>query len=1358
MATFNIKVRLDTSGVRQEIRGVQDALNSVEQRSARNTRRAATSLNSATTAFTKFGNAARQRSGMAVTALRGIVKRLEQIDRLITRVSPRFNNLLNAGGSTGRGASHLQQLTQAFSGLSKATAAAERRITRLERQMGKSREQAIKSSQSIRMLNQRVRQMGTTAARSGATTERALRRVQRRTEATQLSASRLATTIRLLFGSFAGGLGVVSTGRLLAGFEQSLSSVLAITKATELQMVRLREEAKRLGATTRFTAEQAAQGMVFLARSGLDAEEALAAIEPTLRLAQAGAIDLARAAEISTNIMVAFGLSVSDLPRVIDVMAATATSANTDIAQLGEAMKFVGPVARALGVDVETSSAAIAVLSNAGLQASLAGTGLRQVLLKLVRQTGPASKTLASLGLTARDVDVRFHGLIGVLENFAKVNITAGEAAQFFENRGGTAFLALLNGLPALKLYVEALRRAEGASREMARIMDDNLNGAFLRLKSAAQAVVLELGDAGATAGLRDLVENVAEGFRALARHADTVLDILKIVAAFLATRFAGSLLKGITLVGRFLTGLGRIHPVARIASAVAAATTGVIAFADEIVIARKEIAGLGEVEITLADRFAPVWERVKDLAKDAFDFIIKEAKALDERLVRVFAPRYAVPSDLLDREAAYQRFVGLTTRTRTGEGQPALVRHLADAGPTGNVGGAGLNRLISQSGRRSVSTTQRIGSLTDLVLASIDVTPEAQQRAINRRLNEISLRDAQKFLEFRDRRLAAIKAEAEAVKELFGVNSRYNQQQLQTIASLVQENKLLQTRTNLRRGQARLNAALAQAGLDADDVRSSFEQLRVETNRVRNGWRGAFSELEKAQNTITESNYNNLVSIEREIALQEHIRTGIDVRKAWQDVLLEGQKIGLKGIALSRIEAEQIANRIGLAEEARDAFIALYSIELESNRLKSQEQEVYDHIRGPQELYNQRLAAADRLLAQGRITRDEYVTFLEDLVEQLRRADPEYRAMQAEIKALDRLFEQITNANREKRIDRLRTLFEQGRISLDLYNEELLKLEQRTNDATARQNKFGESLSESRDILREMANEILLQSPLETLAGINAPLSTGLTGEFGRSGSGAGFGTGFQERIAQDLESLRSFAVEAGDIFAGIALNLGNTIGRQIQQLLIGATTLGEAFLNIANTIVNQLINAFVQLGIRMLLNALLGQKILAVTSAAAKAQAAAMTAIWYPPALLSAIATGGGSVATGTTALNTAIAAGTVLNTAASAAGGALGGGAGGSAFAFQNGGLVRGPGGPRDDRILARISNGEFVVNARATRENRQDLEDINAGRGRQPTIGSVNINVSGVTDADSFRRSERQITDRTARNLARALERG
>ena len=347
------------------------------------------------------------------------------------------------------------------------------------------------------------------------------------------SANRAANEMKTALAGILSAQALSQGVRIMADFGQAMSTVAAITNATGSQFDALEAKARELGATTRFSATQAAEGMLFLARAGFDTDQVLASIEGTLQLAQAGALDLGRAADIASNILTGFRLEIDETQRVVDVLALAANSANTDVNQLGEAMKFVAPVAAGLGVSLEEATAAIAELSNNGLQASLAGTGLRRVLSELESPSSVTRKRLAEMGLTVQDVQPSVVGLTNAIDLLAKNGVTTADALEMFGDRGGPAFEVLAQGTPKVKAMTAALTDAGGTAERIAKVMDDNLNGAILGLISRFQELILALGEAGA----QDALIAAIKGLTGLLEFAAENADILTLAIIALSAK-----------------------------------------------------------------------------------------------------------------------------------------------------------------------------------------------------------------------------------------------------------------------------------------------------------------------------------------------------------------------------------------------------------------------------------------------------------------------------------------------------------------------------------------------------------------------------------------------------------------------------------------------------------------------------------------------------------------------------------------------------------------------------------------------------------------------------------------------------
>jgi TP901 family phage tail tape measure protein len=318
--------------------------------------------------------------------------------------------------------------------------------------------------------------------------------------------------------------------RTIATFEQAMSTLQGVTGATAAQMELLNKRAKDLGSSTRFSATQAAEGMTFLARAGFSVSEALDAIGPALDLAQAGGLDLGRAADIASNVLSGFQLEVAEAGRVMDVLALAANRSNTDVNQLGEALKFAAPTAVALGLGLEETVAVIGKLSDAGIQAGLAGRGFQSFSTQLVNNRDAITELIGQY-------DVATEGIDGVVKRLIAAGISTEQVIKIFRAENLDVFSVLADASTkaagGVKELEEALDNAKGTAREVAKTMDDNLNGAILSAQSALEGLILKIGEAGASSAIRSTFEGLAEVLRVATRN----MDLLAIAATAVAAR-----------------------------------------------------------------------------------------------------------------------------------------------------------------------------------------------------------------------------------------------------------------------------------------------------------------------------------------------------------------------------------------------------------------------------------------------------------------------------------------------------------------------------------------------------------------------------------------------------------------------------------------------------------------------------------------------------------------------------------------------------------------------------------------------------------------------------------------------------
>lgn len=456
------------------------------------------------------------------------------------------------------------------------------------------------------------------ARRGARATRQQLRSIDKSAERTK----RLLTSLVTLAA-------VVAGVRILASFGQAMSTVEAITGATAAEMVQLTEVARGLGATTRFSATQAAEGMLFLARAGFSVSEALESVDDTLLLAQAGALDLGTAADIASNVLTAFRLEANQAGRVVDVLAVAANSANTNVQQLGDGLKLVAPIAAGVGISLEETTAIIGALSDAGLQASLAGTGLRRIISELESPSSTTRKALTRLGLSTDDVRISQKGLLETMKLLVKAGVDTGLALELFGDRGGPAFEVLSSSIPKVEQLIVSLRNSGGEALRISRIMDDNLNGALLAVRSALEAVILSLGDLGLTRVLTAALLGTASALRFMADNAEILVGIL----TTLAVRAIPAAITGLIRLG--VAAAAALGPVAIIAIGIGAIGGALVAFADDIILSTEGM-------VTLGDVAQATFEFLRSVVGNAIDAIRERFNTLLIMLNEKFGPVFA--------------------------------------------------------------------------------------------------------------------------------------------------------------------------------------------------------------------------------------------------------------------------------------------------------------------------------------------------------------------------------------------------------------------------------------------------------------------------------------------------------------------------------------------------------------------------------------------------------------------------------------------------------------------------------------------------------------------------------------------
>lgn len=341
----------------------------------------------------------------------------------------------------------------------------------------------------------------------------------------------------------------VSTIKTAINFEQSMNKVAALTKATGKPLQDMRELAKKMGAETQFSASQAADAMSFLGMAGFNTNQILKATPAILDLAAASGTELARSADIASNIMGAFGLKAKDMTRVADVLAATTASANVDMEMLAESMKVSAPIAKSYGLTLEETSAAMGLLGNVGIQGSLAGNSLKNMMLNLTAPTSRAKKLIGAIGVEVVKADGSMRGLTDILadlgpalgklpkaKQLAVLNEVFGKRAIAGAGELVTQALAVgEDGVNAIERFTNSLKNADGTAAKMAKTMQKGAPGAVKSLASAFEGLQIAIAESGVLEIFTDIVNGITGVLRSLAKTNPKLLKMASIAAVVVA-------------------------------------------------------------------------------------------------------------------------------------------------------------------------------------------------------------------------------------------------------------------------------------------------------------------------------------------------------------------------------------------------------------------------------------------------------------------------------------------------------------------------------------------------------------------------------------------------------------------------------------------------------------------------------------------------------------------------------------------------------------------------------------------------------------------------------------------------------
>lgn len=404
-----------------------------------------------------------------------------------------------------------------------------------------------------------------------------------------------------------------------AKFDDSMSKVQALTGAAGEELDKMRQLAKEMGSQTRYSASESADAMQYLALAGYDTNQILASTPAMLQLAAAAGMDLAMSADIVTDTMSAFQMKAEEAGTAADIFAKAQAKSNTNVEQLGEAMKYAAPIANSFQQNLQQTAAVLGVFADSGIKGSMAGTTYTSMLQDLKQASKDGAVAIGSTSVALYDAQGNARAMADILEDVESA--TAGMSTAQRDAALGAVFqqrsikgvnILLATGTKRLRELEGELNNSEGSASKMAETMEDNLGGSLRSLRSATEGVLISFGEvlAPAVKGLADMLKNLMHWFDSLSATTKKWIVVVAGLAAaigpaLLAIGAISSLIP--VLIGGFTAMLG---PIGLVVLGIAALTAAFVKYGSSSSTAAK-------VSNEFSDSFTKQKEKVKDLEKN---------------------------------------------------------------------------------------------------------------------------------------------------------------------------------------------------------------------------------------------------------------------------------------------------------------------------------------------------------------------------------------------------------------------------------------------------------------------------------------------------------------------------------------------------------------------------------------------------------------------------------------------------------------------------------------------------------------------------------------------------------------------
>lgn len=441
----------------------------------------------------------------------------------------------------------------------------------LRQKMAKNEKQIAATTAKIEAQEQRLQTLGSELSDAGVNTanlsaenerlaktydkvkksQEELAKVSAALEQNNAAISQTKTKLAGTLGTLAALGGAIYAGpvKKAAEFEAQMSTVKAISNASADDMKRLSEEAKHMGATTKFTAVEAGKALEYMAMAGWKTDQMLGGLPGIMNLAAASGEDLGQVSDIVTDALTAFNMTADQSGRFADVLAQASSNANTNVSMMGATFQKVAPVAGALGYSVEDMSLGIGLMANASIKAEVAGTSLKTALANMAKPTKQMQAYMDKYGISLTNADGSMKTFREVIDNLRSSLGGLSESEQvaaataIFGKESFAGMLAIVNASDAdFKKLSDSVNNAAGAAERMAQIKLDNFEGKVTLLKSAFEGLQIALGDAllpTFTQGAEKAAELISKLTEFINANPELVRTIVKVTAGLLAFKAA---------------------------------------------------------------------------------------------------------------------------------------------------------------------------------------------------------------------------------------------------------------------------------------------------------------------------------------------------------------------------------------------------------------------------------------------------------------------------------------------------------------------------------------------------------------------------------------------------------------------------------------------------------------------------------------------------------------------------------------------------------------------------------------------------------------------------------------------------